>query len=252
MKKNLAVLLIMILTLSLCACGKSSDSDDKDKKDNTKTEKNESTETDDVEKSEEEDKETSKKPTKEAKVGSVLDEPEVLFELEEFYIYASFADEDSENGISTMEIALNDKDVPGILYVTDGLLKTNEIVYELDEDGSVTKYTKDSFSENFTKDNASASTLETEKNDMLEILGLFGLFFADTTTGEEYVKCENAKSTFTGDVYVYELRSEGKSLGTIWVDQATGIFVKMLDENGEMIFEVQKIETKNIDIPVYK
>ena len=254
MKKTIAVLLILVMVLSLCACGsKKSDSDSSKEKD---TQSEETTKKDDQKEDEEEEKEEKKesnKVVKEAEVGDILNAPEIEFELEEFYIYFTYADENNETGISTMEIAMNDAELPAILYVTDGTLKTSEVVYEFDDDGNVIKYAKDVFAESFKKDeNLSQSATQEEATTVLELLEMLGYLFVDSNKDVKFKKCENDKAIFTGDVYVYEMISDDETIGTVWVDKETGIFVKMIDSDGEEIFQVQSISTSELGIPKYK
>lgn len=99
----------------------------------------------------------------EAAIGTMLDKPEKVLELEEFYVSISYPDNENESGVKTMEIALKDKDEPGILYISDGMLKLHENIYELSSSGEVAKYTKDAFAETFTKDEeSSAASLQHE------------------------------------------------------------------------------------------
>ena len=132
-------------------------------------------------------------------------------------------------------------------------LKTNEKVYELDGKGNVAKYEKNAFMESFRQDKTiSTETLAQEKDDMLVLLQTLGFCFVDANSGVQFKKCENQKAVLTGDVYVYEMLQDGESLGEVWVDQETGVFVKWTDKNGEEAFSVQEIKTSDIDIPEYK
>lgn len=249
--KLIATLLIFIMALSLCACGGSEK--EEEKKDDTKVEDTDKTEKDDSE--DEADKEETDKTenVEEAEIGTVLDAPEKVFDLEKFYIYFTYPDEEAETGMATMEIALDDSDDFGVLYVTTGPLKLDEIIYEADAEGITAKYYKDVFAEGFTKEESlSAEELQTEVTGILELLDMMGYEFSETYPDTQFKKCESQTAPLTGEAYVYELIEDGESHGTVWVDQETGVFVKLFDENGEELFTVQDISTTELGIPEYK
>ncbi len=189
----------------------------------------------------------------EVTVGTMLDKPEKIVELEEFYISVIYPDSENESGVKTMEIALKDKGNPGILYISDGVLKLHENVYELSGNGDVVKYTKDVFAEKFTQDKeSSAETLEGEVESLQNLLQLVGYGFVEASSDIKYKKCEDVKITLTGEAYKYELYAEDEVIGTICVDKQTGIFVKMTDSDGSDIMTVTSIKTTGFDIPEYK
>lgn len=235
MKKISSVLLILALLLGLCACGTKSVTEKK-----TASEAGES------------DKKSEEK-VEEAEVGTILNTMEVTPALEKFYVCFTFADEQSENGISSMEIAMDDTEEPGIIYVTDGTLKLNEMVYEMDADGNITKYVKDVFMTEFVKDESlSQESLQNEKEKILDMLGLLGFGYGEDSS-VKYKKCESVDYSFLpGPAYAYEVISDSSDVSTIWLDRETGIVVNLCDADGNSILSVSDIKTENIGIPTYK
>lgn len=149
-----SAILALCLCFSLAACsGGSSDKEPEGK--NTHSSQNEKEpEEQDAHSSQTADAASSDKAEengKEAAIGTMLDKPEKVLELEEFYVSMTYPDDENESGVKTLEIALKDKEEPGILYISDGALKLHENIYELSSSGDVVKYTKDVFAETFTK-----------------------------------------------------------------------------------------------------
>ena len=242
-KRLLTIAIVISMMCGLIACGskdtvESSDSTTKDNK--ISTEENGVT------------KEDKEETIIEAEVGTILDAPEKLFEADKFYVLLSYPDEENESGISTMEIVLDDTVTPGVVYLTSGLLKTDELIYELNEDGTITKYYKDVFMEDYVLiDDATQEELQEEKQSAMEIMSQVGWCADIIYEGVQYKKCENEWNAFFGDVFVYEMLYEGENFGKISVDMETGLWVKE-EYDGEEIMSVTMYRETDLGIPEYK
>ncbi len=188
---------------------------------------------------------------KPAAVGDILDAPEVIYTSEKLYVYYTYPAETGDQTLS-MELAIDQvTEDTYVIYASDGLLKLNEIIYEV-TDTSITKYYKDSFMEGFVKNTElPLAALQKEKDGMMDLVFLFILDSA------EYDMCKLRKSdasvfTPTGDSYVYDLILDGTVTGQICVDKATGVVVKCTDSQGTSQFSVQQFKTSGFTIPAYK
>jgi len=198
---------------------------------------------------------SSAQETSQQVVGALLDKPEKQMTLEKFYALLLITDETAEGGVTQVGVTLDDTVTPGVVYLTDGLLKLSEIVYECDEQGVITKYEKGTFDEAFIKDTISTQdTLAQEAMTAQSFLQMVGYGFTEAYPQYQYKKVEGGISLHYVDVDVltYELIENGKTVGAIEVDAATGIIVKMLDANGEKLFEVMELKTDAVEIPNYK
>lgn len=190
----------------------------------------------------------------EVAVGTILDAPEVQFDnsIEEIYLYVTFPGDTAEE-TGSMELALN-QITPDtyLIYVTDGLLKTHELVYEVTDSG-VTKYWKDAFMDAFSPETeASQQQIEAEKNETLSLISYFTMGHEDYT-GYKYRKSDDIVFALTGgDVYVYDVLENNECVGQMCIDKATGVMVKFEDAQGNTIYNVQKLQTSNVEIPEYK
>lgn len=203
---------------------------------------------------------TENKPTsnttediKEAEIGTILDRPEKEFNGEQIYTLYLIPDPDDDSKINSMELILDDRKDPGVVYVSDGVIKLNETVYELYENDKFKIYKKDLFNSKFKKiEGLSEQELEDEKLGMFSLLYEYlGVGYTEINPDTKFKKCENDSSMFTGEAFVYTLITNDNENGELWVDKDTGIFVKLTDKSGNEIFKVQEIKTKNIDIPDY-
>ncbi len=187
-------------------------------------------------------------------VGEILDKPEVTFDsnTEKIYVYFISYDTESNNEPTTLEIAFDQiTDDTYVIYVTNGLLKLNELIYEVTDSG-ITKYYKDAFSEKFTKEmTLSQDDLQKEVNSNHELFSLLTIY---ETFGEsvKFRKSDAVVPFKSGDVYVYDLIEAGETTGQIAIDKKTGIMVSFKDDKGNSIFSVQDIKTSDFKIPEYK
>lgn len=262
MKKTLALILAALMLMgTLTGCGAKEKTDDETvttttvakedngQEDTTPTEKEES--------NQEETAPTEKEQTntkQEAAVGDILDAPEVAFDndTENLYIYYSYPG-DTEDEVKSMEIAVDQvTDDQYVLYSSDGLLKTHEILYEVNESSNtVTKYYKDAFMEGFEPDLKTAATNEEEKNAMLTLLGMFMSDSADYS-GMKYRKSDAIEFSMTGDVYVYDVMENGEVSGRMCINKENGLIVKLEDAEGNELFTVQEIKIGEFEMPEYK
>lgn len=236
MKTKIFGLLAILLCLMLAACsGKPAAEDGKDTAQNTTAD------------------EATSQTEQEADVGTMLDKPEKELTLEKFFISATYPDDENESGVKTLELGLDDTADPGILYVTDGVLKLHENIYELSSSGKIAKYTKDVFAESFAKDTESSEqTLKDEVEVLKNLLLQFGYGFAEAGGETKYKKCDDAKILLTGEAYKYELYQGEECIGSICVDKKTGIFVKATNPAGETIMTVTAIQTEDFELPAYQ
>lgn len=191
-------------------------------------------------------------PVEEAASGKLLDAPEVSFDtsLEQLYIYFTTPGEGGE--VESMEIALDQvTEDMYVLYVTNGLLKLNEMIYEVDDAG-ITKYYKDALSESFMLETElSQAELENEHNTIMELLATFMMMDGDLE-GVQFEKTGELVAELTGETLNYNMIQDGEMVGKISIDKATGLMVKMLDAEGNAIYTVMDIKTSDLGIPAYK
>lgn len=189
----------------------------------------------------------------EVTAGTILNAPEVTFDenAEQLYIYYTYPG-DKEEEVLSMEIAIDQvNEDMYVIYMSDGLLKLHEVIYEVTDTG-VTKYYKDAFMENFALETELSQTaLEQEKTSMLSLLSQF-MSPSSYLEGVQYRKSDAPAFALTGEVYVYDLMENGNVSGQIYVDKATGLMVSLTDTNGTSQFSVQSIKTSDLGIPAYK
>ena len=188
-----------------------------------------------------------------AAVGDILDAPEVSFDtsIEDLYIYFTYPGE-TENEVLSMEIALDQiTEDSYVLYVTNGLLKLDEIVYEVTGD-SIAKYYCDVFMDKFQQDdNLTQAELEQELTSIMELLTMFMVAHPDLQ-GMNFRKTNEGTFAVAGEVYTYDLLESGEVWGKICIDKATGLMVSLKDAQGNSSYTVQKLQTSNVEIPAYK
>lgn len=238
LKKIFVIVMAITMMSGLVACGGET-SDDKDvSKNNVNTEVN--------------SENVENEPIVEAEVGALLDAPEKMFNLEKFYALISFPDDTNESGISTREIIMDDTSTPGIVYLTSGLLKLDEYIYEMGDDGSLTIYYKDVFMEDYVLlDSMTDEEIQTEKNYVYSQLAWIGWSSDVFFEGVKYKKCENDWNAFWGDVFVYEMIYDDEVLSKIYVDMETGVWVKE-ELDGVQNMSVTMFREDDLGIPEYK
>lgn len=254
LKKLLTFTIVISMICGLVACGNKTTEDKKEDNNNdtdVKTEVNVTTDNkDNNEISKEETKEVE--PIVEAEVGAILDAPERMFNADKFYALINFPDDTNESGISTREIVLDDTLTPSVVYLTSGLLKLDEAIYEMDDDGEVTIYAKDVFMEDYV---LVENLTDDEKEDQVQYvhsqLSWVGWCSDVYYEGVQYKKCENEWNAFFGDVFVYEMMYEGEMIGKIQVDMETGVWVQE-EIDGEETMSVTIFKEDDLGIPEYK
>lgn len=252
MKKTIAILLTMLMLVSMLAgCGEKAP----DNADNSKlpTANNEIQNNEQTEDQKQNETQQNTQPKAEAAVGDVLDAPEVSFDenTEDLYIYFTYPGDEKDEVLS-MELAIDQvNEDTYVIYMSDGLLKLHEVIYEV-TDAGVTKYYKDAFMESFALETELTQTeLEQEKASMLSLLSTFMLAHPDLE-GVKYRKSDAPAFALTGDVYVYDMIEAGEVAGQICIDKATGLMVSLKDTDGTALYSVQAIKTSDLGIPAYK
>lgn len=255
MKKVVVVLLVVcMLVATLAGCGVN----------NNTTETENPTQTNGVqgeqnaqkpESNEDSENKKEEQTNKEVAVGTILDTPEVLFDAdaEELYVYFTTPTPGATaNETTSMEIAVNQVTADTyVLYMTDGLLKNNEVVYEV-TDAGVTKYYKDTFMDAFAQETEmNKQVMEEEKNEVLTLLSYFMMEHPDYA-GIQYRKSDAKVATLTGDVYVYDVMENNESTGQICIDKNTGVMVSLKDAKGDALCTVHDFKVENVEIPAYK
>ena len=136
MKKTFAFILAMLMLVGMLAgCGKDNQNSSESKSEETT---NNGTQTN---------------TQTQVVVGDILDAPEVRFDtsIEDLYIYFTYPSE-SGNGVLSMELAIDQVTADSYtIYVTNGLLKTDETIYEI-TDAGITKYRRNVLTNNFEQD----------------------------------------------------------------------------------------------------
>lgn len=186
-------------------------------------------------------------------VGDILDAPEVRFDtsIEDLYIYFTYPSE-SGNEVLSMELAINQVTADSYtIYVTNGLLKTDETIYEITDDG-IAKYRRNVLTNNFEQD--TVLTQAELKQEEAKILSLFSMFMVahPDWQGMQFRKTDEHASAITGEVYSYDLIKSGETWGKICIDKATGLLVSIKDVDGTSLYTVQSIRVSNFEIPQYK
>lgn len=241
MKKIIALsLAVCMLAAALTGCGTKDSTTGNDRPPQTNTQQDQQ-------------QKPSEQENKEVAAGTVLDAPEVVFDTntEDLYVYFTYPG-DAEDEVLSMEITVDQVTTDTyLIYVTDGLIKNHELVYEVTDVG-VTKYYKDIFMSEFALETeASQEDLEKEKNNILSLLSYFIMQHSDYA-GCQYRKSDALVVSLTGDVYVYDMLENNECVGQISIDKSTGLVVNIADAQGNAMYTVHKFQISNVEIPAYK
>lgn len=244
MKKTLAVILAVLMLVGVLAgCAK-------DNQNPTEGKPEETTSSEPTSPSQPNTQPTTQP---QAAVGDILNAPEVRFDtsIEDLYICFTYPGE-SNNEVLSMEIAVDQTTEDSyVIYVTDGLLKQDEAIYEVTNAG-ITKYHKDVFMDNFVQDTTlSQAELKQEETSIMTLLSMFMVAHPDLQ-GMQYRKTDETAFAITGEVYTYDLIKSGEVWGKICIDKTTGLLVSLKDTDGTALYTVQDIKTSNLGIPAYK
>lgn len=233
MKRFLSGLLIALFLLSLCACSNNANGNGNENADPQggaeQTESNQP-----------------------AAVGDTLSKPEKTFDAtkaDKLYLCCIVSTDD---GTKQFEFALDQvSDEMYLLYVSNGLLKNDELVYEVG-DKEIKKYEKSIFQNDFSLVSSSSyNELRKEVDTFLQLVYLFtnGL---GNTENIEYKKLQDFDNPGTGIAWAYDAYENGEKIAEIKVDQKTGLFVKIKTENGDTNVSLQEYKLSGDIIPAYK
>lgn len=242
MKKVLALLMALMMILSLAACGKK----DSDKKESASGEPQAGTEVEQETPGKEEEK-PEELPQSTAQIGDKLTQPEALFsdDIEKLYLYFTAKDENGEiqNNEYTMYQVTEDYYV---IYLTDGPLKLEEVIYEV-HDEEILCYYKDVFASGYTQDTSvDQETLRQKVQDVFDVLAMMGV----GDVSGEYYKCADEEYTLHGPAFAYDVPADGDTIH-ILVNKATGIFTRITGAG----FDVTVMDIMigdEVTLPAYK
>lgn len=232
MKRIIATIITLTLLFSLCACGNSK------KSGKTETDSNKSSA-------------SQSESQKEHAVGETLSKPEKTFEPEsDDNLYLRFT---TITGGETNEFEYafeNTTDDTYLLYVSNGLLKNNEIVYEVG-DNEIKKYVKSALQDKFSLETLSYDELKDEVDKHMKLTAIFmnGL---EGANGLEYKKKEDFDAPGTGDAYVYDVYENGEKAAEVMVNKDTGLYSKIKMEDGSMTCTLNEYKLNSYTIPEYK
>lgn len=245
MKKLLAFLLIMVMILGMLAgCSKKKDTTNNDSGNNAANQQTKA----------EEGTGTPTQPKPEQNfgvaIGTLLDAPEKIFAAEATkMLYVSF-DEKVDGKTEAVEISVVvAEDGTRLIYAVNGPGKNKEAVYEIAGEGII-KYIKGAANEPFKLDDK--TTADEVKNEFTTLADYILVFAQcqDALKGIKYRKAANVTVACpTGDVYIYDLISEGKVTGQICIDKDTGLLVKIKDAENTEAIAVQEFKTADVQIP---
>lgn len=190
---------------------------------------------------------------KEVPAGTLLDAPEVAVDTDIDKLYIRFLTPgEEEDSVQEMEIAVDQvTEDTYVLYVTNGMLKLDEAIYEVSDSG-ITKYYKNVFMVEFVQETeADQQTLQAEVDTLLGILSYF-MLGSKEFAGVQYRKSDEYAFSLTGDTYVYDVIRDGVVESTIQIHQDTGLLVDVDDPEDNMVITIQEFKTRALDIPDYK
>lgn len=187
----------------------------------------------------------------EANVGDVLEKPEIEFSNESGKLYLRFTVKTEDTEGEEMEVAFDQiTDDTYLMYVTNGLLKVDEIVYEVGDD-KIEKYTRSILEENFRLD---TSTSQDDLQDEIDyVMELSNLILSPLTgDGIEYHKLNDREFMKFGKVYVYEMYQSGEKQADVWVDAKSGLITSFRTVDGNTSITLSEYTLDGYDIPQYK
>ena len=230
MKQIIASILALLLLLSLCACG--------DNKTN-KTEINNQTST------------TESKKQEESTAGETVSEPEKTFDTENTEkLYLRFTTTTDEK-TNEFEYAFDQiTDDTYLLYVSNGMLKNNEIVYEVG-DTEIKKYEKSALQEKFSLATLSYDEAKNEVDTHMKLVAMFLNGF-EGAKGLEFKKQGDFNAPGTGEAWMYDVYEDGKKIAEVMINKETGLYSKIKMEDGSMTYTLSEYKLSGFTIPEYK
>ena len=252
MKKWIAALLAMLLVVGLLAgCSSDKDTNDDDDKKSSQTDKD-SDKDSDKDTDEDTDKDTGEKEESNGvAIGTILDEPEVVFDdedMENFYYKAKL-----EAGGEEMDLEIAIKTVSADAYTyymsmdSDGQYMA--VVIEIDEDGNWATYeridAKDDFVE--TTDSYTEGDVEDTLYEMMDIITTC----VEVDWSEKDAELKKVKSA-NSKVYTYEVLIDGEESGTVSVNKKDGMIMEMEDTIDGIKVTVEDYSLTKHNIPSYK
>ena len=229
MKRIIASILTLLLLLSLCACGGN--------KENNKTETNNQTST------------TESKKQEESTVGETVSEPEKTFEnTEKLYLRFTTTTDEKTNEFEYAFDQITDDTY--LLYVSNGMLKNNEIVYEVG-DTEIKKYEKSALQENFSLATLSYDEAKNEVDTHMKLVAMFLNGF-EGAKGLEYKKQGDFNAPGTGEAWMYDVYEDGKKIAEVMINKETGLYSKIKLEDGSVTYTLSEYKLSGFTIPEYK
>lgn len=231
MKRIIASILTLLLLLSLCACGGN--------KENNKTETNNQTSA------------TESKKQEESTAGETVTEPEKTFDTENTEkLYLRFTTTTDEK-TNEFEYAFDQiTDDTYLLYVSNGMLKNNEIVYEVG-DTEIKKYEKSALQENFSLATLSYDESKNEVDTHMKLVAMFLNGF-EGAKGLEYKKQGDFNAPGTGEAWMYDVYEDSKKIAEVMINKETGLYSKIKMEDGSMTYTLSEYKLSGFTIPEYK
>ena len=228
MKRIIASILTLLLLLSLCACGNN--------KENNKTETNNQTSA------------TESKKQEESTAGETVTEPEKTFDTEKLYLRFTTTTDEKTNEFEYAFDQITDDTY--LLYVSNGMLKNNEIVYEVG-DTEIKKYEKSALQEKFSLTTLSYEEAKNEVDTHMKLVAMFLNGF-EGAKGLEYKKQGDFNAPETGEAWMYDVYEDGKKIAEVMINKETGLYSKIKMEDGSMTYTLSEYKLSGFTIPEYK
>ena len=180
--------------------------------------------------------------------GTLLDQPEKIFDtdnMDALYI-AITMEEDGESMSFRFTYVKTDSTI--FVYAVNGPGDAEEAVYETTTSG-VTKYAK--VGSAFQKDTSTdPDDIQDELDSMYDVVDMF-VACQEEFSDIQYRKV-GTQNAATGPVYVYDVVYEGEVDGQIWIDQATGMMVKLVGYTGNFTYQATAFDLNAVKMPSYK